>query len=213
MCSTSPNHLPKLVKMTNSLPDVTRRLLVSLFGLLMAAGGLAVCMHALGLLGPLVLILPGFTLVLNLTALPFAQVLLWSGAALGAILAGLLLLAVGLMPATPRKQRIVLQRSGLNGHYGGGEVTIALPSLTDLAAYVAERVEGVREAHPVVRLKRKGWHVVCPITVAPDAALPDVAARLKTALQDALERHTGLPVTRVDIAAQLPAQDVRQRLK
>ena len=199
--------------MTDSLPDVTRRLLVSLFGLLMAAGGLAVCMHALGLLAPLVLILPGFTLVLNLTLLPLARILLWAGAALAAIPAGLLLLALGLSRSSGRRRRIVLQRAGLNGHYGGGEVTIALPSLTALAAYVAERVEGVREARPVVRLKRKGWHVVCPVTVAPDAALPDVAARLKTALHDALERHTGLPVARVDIEAQLPARDVRQRLK
>ncbi|GIV58742.1 MAG: hypothetical protein KatS3mg042_1655 [Rhodothermaceae bacterium] len=198
--------------MIDPLPDVIRRLLVAFFGLLLVAGGLVVGIHVVGLMAPIVLTLPGLTLVLNLADLTFMQMLGWATVSVWMVVVGLLLVGLGVMSATRQGRRIVLSRTALNGQYGGGRVTLAERSLVDLAAYVAERVDGVREARPVVRLRRKGWHVVCPITVAPEAALPDVAARLKTALHDAIERHTGLPVTRVDIEAQLPAQDARKRL-
>ncbi|GIV60490.1 hypothetical protein GQ464_007915 [Rhodocaloribacter litoris] len=193
--------------------ELLRRLLVALLGGLWLAAGVLVFLHAMEMTGPVVWVRGGFTLVLNLAEQPFGTVLTWAALAVWAILAGLLLLALALMRVADEGRRIVLRGTAPNGFYGGGQLTVAQRSLEALAAYTAERVDGVREARPRLRLRRKGWHIACRVTLAPDAALPDVSTRLKTALHDAIEHHTGLPVARVDIDAQLHAIDAHRRVR
>ena len=87
-----------------------------------------------------------------------------------------------------------------------------MESLHALVAHEAERDPAVREADPVLRLKKDGWTLACRLSVVPDASIPDVTARVKSTLSDALERHTGLPVVRTDLDVQVFSLDARTRV-
>jgi hypothetical protein len=87
-----------------------------------------------------------------------------------------------------------------------------MKSLHALVAHEAERDPSVREADPVLHLKKAGWVVVCRLSVVPDASIPDVTARVKSALSDALSSHTGLPVVRTDLDVQVFSLDARTRV-
>ena len=192
------------------------RLVVALVGLLLAAGGAAVLGHALDALGPLRLAGGrGLALALDLTAYPMGARWGWAAVALGVLLAGIALLGLAFARTAEqreRSRRVRLSGRARNGLYGSGEVTVSMRSLYALVVHTAERDPAVREAAPVLRLRRDGWHLACRLVVTPDAEIPEVASRLKPLLAEALERHTGLPVVATDLDIQLFALDAHTRV-
>ncbi|ARA94674.1 MAG: alkaline shock response membrane anchor protein AmaP [Bacteroidetes bacterium] len=198
---------------TAFLFEFIRRLTSLLVGLGLVAAGGWLLLHVAGWAGPMRLTRPGLDLLVDLRALPVRAVWSFVGIALLAVVGGLLFFIPALRRSGEAGREVVLSGRGDAVAYGGGRVTVALRSLQALVAYVAERVPGVREADPQVQLRRDGWHVRCRVAVHPDSPLPEVTARLREALQQTLERHTGLPVARVDVASQLTALDARRRLR
>ena len=87
-----------------------------------------------------------------------------------------------------------------------------LGQLRALVAHAAERDPAVREADPVIRLRKQGWMLACRLSVVPDASIPEVTARVKSALAETLEGHTGLPVVRTDLDVQVFSLDARTRV-
>ncbi len=192
------------------------RLVVALVGLALVAGGVVVLAHALDALGPLRLVGGGgLALALDLTEYPLRQRWLWAAGGLGVLLTGVGLLGLALARTAEqqeRSRRVRLSGHTRNGLYGSGEVTVSMRSLYALVVHTAERDPAVREAAPVLRLRRDGWHLACRLVVTPDAELPAVASRLKPLLAEALERHTGLPVVATNLDVQLFALDARTRV-
>lgn len=197
------------------------RTLVMLLGVLVVLAGAYVLLHAAGVLPALYYSAPegatplrerALLLGFNLGGQPTNVGLRWmAGGALGVLL-GIGLLALGVARRRGAGREVVLQRSNGTG-YGGGRLTVSMHSLRALVTTVAERVEGVREVEPRLRLKRKGWHIDCDVALAPRAALPEVAQTLKPKLQEALEHHTGLPVERVDLSGRLGLKDAHRRVR
>ncbi len=193
------------------------RLAALLVGAALLLGGLVLLAHSLDATGPFRALLGGggLALGLDLTEFPLRERWVWAAAAVGVALLGGALLALALAPTAEqreRSRRVRLSGHSRNGLYGSGEVTVSMRSLYALVVHEAERDPAVREADPSLRLQRDGWHLACRLVVTPEAVLPEVAARLKPRLKDALERHTGLPVARTDLDVQLFALDARQRV-
>ena len=189
------------------------RLLVAITALAFLAGGVMIVLHALEVVGPVKGRGAGFTFNFDLGEETFRTTLGWIGGSLLAMLAGLLLLLLAVARAAESGKQIVLNSQVDKGLYGGGQVTVSVQSLRALVAYTAEKVEGIRETVPRIRLRRDGWHIDCRVVLQPDLPLPDVTARIKKALLEAVEYHTGLPVARVNIAAQLKAIDADKRIR
>ena len=204
-----------------SVNDLALRLLWRLTAALVAAvllvAGVTVLAHALDALAP-VTVMGGdgeLALGLDLTALPLRARYLWA-------LAGLLVAVLGLgfawlaaarsAVSRERSSRVRLSGASRNGMYRSGEVTVGMESLHALVAHEAERDPAVREADPVLRLKKGGWDVACRLSVVPDASIPDVTARVQSAVSGALERHTGLPVVRTGLDVQVFSLDARARV-
>ena len=192
------------------------RAVVFATGLALLVAGLAVLAHSLDATGPLRAALGGgLAAELDLTGLPLRSRWVWAAGALALALTGFLVSVLALSPTT--EQREQSKRVRLTGHkqtglYGSGEVTVSIRSVYALVVHTAERDPAVREADPRLRLRRSGWHLTCRVVVTPDAELPAVAARLKTLLSDALERHTGLPVVRTDLDMRLFSLDAHRRV-
>lgn len=137
--------------------------------------------------------------------------LFWGGLSISGLVVGFFFIWLAAAQTSRRGKQIVLSGNGGNEIYGGGRVTVSLGSLHAVVVRAAERIEGVREASPRLNLKSGGWHIDCLVAVTPDSAMPAVTAILKTTLKDTLEHHTGLPVERIDIAAQLnPVRDLQR---
>ena len=193
------------------------RLAVGLVGALLLFGGLALLAHALDALDPIRVVWGGggMALTLDLTEYTMRVRWLWAAAAVGWIVVGLLLVWLALARTTEQReksQRVRLSGHTRNGLYGSGEVTVSMRSLYALVVHAAERDPAIREADPVLKLRRDGWHLNCRLVVTPEAEIPEVAGRLKPTLADTLERHTGLPVAQTDLDIQLFALDARTRV-
>lgn len=197
------------------------RALVFLLGLVLLAGSVYVLLHAVGAAPPLYYSAPqsgplqerALVLGFNLGGQPTFIGVRWIiGSVVGALL-GLGLLALALARRRGVGRQVVLRGHDQERAYGGGRLTVSMRSVRALVALEAERVEGVREAHPRLRLKRKGWQVDCDLALAPSASLPEVARTLKPRLQEALEHHTGLPVARVNIESRLGLKDAHRRIR
>lgn len=160
---------------------------------------------------PVALSIGGMSLSLDFYLLPLWQKAVWSSLAFVGFVLSLVLLRLALLQPRSRHKQIVLSSPGGDGVYGGGRVTVSLGSLRAILVRTAERVEGVREANPELSLKRNGWHINCSVAITPDASLPAVTGALKTRLKESIEHHTGLPVEKIDIAAQLnPIRDLQR---
>ena len=201
--------------------DLVLRALWRLAALLLAVAfivvGGALLAHALDAVRPFGLLFGGggLRLRLDLTDLPLRVRWVWAAIGLLLVLLGLFfawLAAARTATARERAQRVRLSGAAGTGQYRSGEVTVGMESLHALVAHRAERDPAVREAAPALRLGRKGWQLGCRLSVVPDAEIPAVVARLKPALADALERHTGLPVVRTDLDVQVFALDGRARV-
>lgn len=150
------------------------------------------------------------SLTLGLADLPMTQRLAWLG---GAALTGLLALA--LVPSVLRfgdNRLITLSTSRRSGMMGGGSIAVSSRSLHALAAYRAESVPGVLEALTRLKLKRKGWYVDLQVVLTQKAHVQEVGAELRTAMQDAMQSHTGYPVARLRVWAQLNPLSKRKRV-
>ncbi len=199
--------------MNKTLVHALWRFFIALIGILFFSAGAVVILHALAFLAPLSGSGAGFQVGLDLSTQPFRVVMVWMGGALVALVLGALFILLALARTSGDGKQIVLKGLTTNGLVGSGRVTVAQRSLRALAAYTAERVVGVREASPRLRLRTDGWHIDCRVSLTPAAALPEVTAQLKAALHDTIEHHTGLPVARVNIAAQLHAIEAGRRVR
>lgn len=184
---------------------------------MLLASGVVILAHALDALPPITLRGGGgqLALGLDLTALPMRARWLWAAAGLGLTVLGLGFAWLSMARSTASREksaRVTLSGASRNGLYGSGAVTVGVKSLHALVAHEAERDPAVREADPVLRLKKQGWQVACRLSVVPDASIPEVTARVKSTLSDALERHTGLPVVRTDLDVQVFSLDARTRV-
>ena len=193
------------------------RLVAAAAAVLLVVVGGALVAHALDATGPVGLVFGGGGLAtrLDLTALPLRTRWAWAAVGLGLVALGLgaAWLAVARSTASrERARRVRLSGAAGRGMYQSGEVTVGMESLHALVSHTAERDPAVREASPALRLGKKGWRLACRLSVVPDAEIPAVVARLKPALAQALERHTGLPVVRTDLDVQVFALDGRARV-
>ncbi len=194
------------------------RLTTALVALALLAFGVGVLAHALDAVGPIRLLSRGggeLALRLDLTELPLRTRWLWAALGLGLTLLGLAfawLAAARSTASRERSARVTLSGASRNGMYGSGAVTVGMESLHALVAHAAERDPAVREADPVLRLRKGGWVLACRLSVVPDASIPDLTARVKASLAQALERHTGLPVVRTDLDVQVFSLDARIRV-
>ncbi|WP_412061030.1 hypothetical protein [Rubrivirga sp. IMCC45206] len=193
------------------------RLTAALVALALLAVGVGILAHALDATGPIALLGGGGELAvrLDLTALALRTRWLWAGAGLLLALLGLAfawLASARSTAARERSARVTLSGASRNGLYGSGAVTVGMESLHALVAHAAEQDPAVREADPVLRLKKGGWQLACRLSVVPDASIPELTARVKAALTAALERHTGLPVVRTDLDVQVFSLDARARV-
>lgn len=193
------------------------RLTAALVALALLTSGVVVLAHALDAVPPVGLLGGGgeLSLRLDLSALTLRARWLWAAAGLGLVLLGLgfaWLAGARSTAARERASRVRLSGASRNGVYGSGSVTVGMESLHALVAHEAERDPAVREADPVLRLKKGGWDLACRLSVVPDASIPELTARVKSAVTGALERHTGLPVVRTDLDVQVFSLDARARV-
>ena len=193
------------------------RLTAALVALALIVVGVGVLAHALDATGPITLLGGGGELSarLDLTALPLRTRWVWAAAGMLLLVLGLVFVWLALARSAAsreRSARVTLSGSSRNGMYGSGAVTVAMESLHALVAHAAERDPAVREADPVIRLRKRGWVLGCRLSVVPDASIPEVTARVKSALAGALEGHTGLPVVRTDLDVQVFSLDARTRV-
>jgi hypothetical protein len=148
--------------------------------------------------------------IVGLSDLPLATRTVWLvGAAMVAIVALLLL------PAAFRSDRdglVVLSTSRKLGMVGGGSLAVSSRSLHALATYRAEAVPGVLEAFTRMRLKRKGWQIDLQVVLSPKCEVQAVGNELRTAMNEALRSHTGYPIARLRIWAQLDPLSKKQRV-
>jgi len=195
----------------NKFAHFLRRTITVFAGMLLAALGTLIAIVAAGLVSPVRLEWYGISLNFDTGQLPFLSTLGWVGIGVGVTLLGVLLLMLGFMRERKQKQ-IVVSGALTNGVASPGQVTVSAKSIEALATYVVERIEGVREAMPTVKLKKDGWHIECPVAMSADSAVPDASALVKDALRESLERHTGIPVARVNVGTQLNAIQADRRV-
>lgn len=177
------------------------RIALAIASLLLVAVVSIVVASALGAV-PVANVQFGSALVtLGLADLPLGRRLAWGGSALlvGVLAVVMLLTAV----RSYRDRSIVLRRGRRGGMVGGGSVAVSERSLVALTVYAAERLVGVLEAFARIKLKSRGWRVDIWISLTPRAELPALVDDVRTALQDALRSHTGYPIARLRIWAQL----------
>ncbi len=147
-----------------------------------------------------------FALSFEPATLPFMTILGWVAIGTGIALVGMLTIFVG-FKRIKKTPRIVVSGADTNGMVGGGQVTVSTRSIEALTHYVAEKIPGVREVAPIIRIKKQGLFVDCRVVLTPDSSIPEVSTNLKNALKHSLEQHTGIPVSQVNIDAQLDAID------
>lgn len=190
------------------------RVVTGLSGLVVIAAAAWVFAHAVDAVAPAAYRTLGGAMRLDVdfSAIAMRYRLLWAALAVFVAFLGALMVALSVARSAQSKERRV-RLSGRSDHFSGGEVTVALRGLVALVRREAERDPGVREAEPYLKVGRHGWTVRCRVVTAPEAELPETISRLKPRLTDALEQHTGLPVHRLDIDAQLHSLDASGRVR
>lgn len=184
-------------------------LLVASAALVAAAVGIGASMF--GLVPEAALRLGNHQLAVGLREASVLRRGLWGMGSVVAVLVAFMLLRLAVR--RPSRDRILLTRNKLGRPFGGGEVSVSRRGLCSIAAYTAQKHHGVFDALTDVRLSRRGWRVDLRVVLAPHAALPEVVAGLKTELHDAMYHHTGLPVDRLRIFAQLDPLSRSRRVR
>lgn len=123
---------------------------------------------------------------------------------------GLIFLILELLPTRREPAQYLIKRDGL------GSVTVARKSIGALVQHEAAAVDGVREVRPEVRDTPQGLHVLARASLFPEADAAAVGETLQARIQQAVQRHVGLPVAEVQVATQLESLDgsrVRRRVQ
>lgn len=164
-----------------------RRLITVLLGVAVGALGLHLLLTQWGLV----------SLSLAIPQLDGRQLQLLGGAALTfGVAVAFIGLHVSREPSVFRLSSVALQP--------GGTVTVNQRAVIGLVMSRAQEVEGVAECR-VRKLKLSGakWRLSCDVVVYPDTALKQAAEQVRGDVSAALERHTGVPVDRMDVRSSL----------
>ncbi len=197
--------------MTETLHHVSLRIAALFLSFALLIASIVLGWQGLASNAPFEVSIGGMSLFFDFHELVLWQRAVWSSLAVFGFVLCLVLMRLAFLQPRSKQKQIVLSNPAGNGVYGGGRVSVSLGSLRAILVLTAERIEGVREASPELRLKRNGWHINCRVAIRPDASLPEVTAALKTRLKESIEHHTGLPVEKIDIAAQLnPIRDLQR---
>lgn len=186
------------------------RLAFALFALVGLAAAALVIASAFGALPLGQLNVSGTSVTVGLADLPMKTRLTWAGCAVLVVIVVLVSLPTALR--FERDALITLSRSRRNGMIGGGSLAVSSRSLHALATFRAESVPGVLEAFTRLKLKRKGWYVDLQVVLTAKAEVQQVGKTLRTAMHEALRAHTGYPVARLRVWAQLDPLSKRRRV-
>lgn len=117
---------------------------------------------------------------------------------------GLLFLILEVLPGKREPDRYMVKRDNL------GQVTVTRKSINDLVQYEAAEVDGVREVRPEVTNTPRGLRVLARASLFPEVDAAVVGQALQERVQQAIQRHVGLPVAEVQVATQLESLDGRR---
>jgi hypothetical protein len=185
--------------------NVFNRLLLALLGLAAFLGGLATLLLLAGWvtpgqLSPQGVLLPQWSFLARLHA-PDAT--LAARVSIGLLCAGLLVLIIEVLPGRREPATFIVRRDAL------GTVAVVRRSVGDLIQYEAVNVPGIIEARQAVTEGRKGLRVRVRASLSPEVVVPEVGQTLQEKIQQALQRHLGLPVAEVQVATQVAPLESR----
>jgi hypothetical protein len=107
-------------------------------------------------------------------------------------------LLLGLQMHNPRKsRRVTIHRDKT------GTVTISLVGLRRLADHVIGAIPGVQASVSEAQPTSSGLVFRCQVAVAPEASTLQLAEEIRARVSEAVENHTGRPVARVHVDAQV----------
>ncbi len=188
-----------------------RRITTLITAIVLIMAGAYTALLSLGLVPALQLDVVGLHADLDLIQLALGVRLTWLAVGLIALLLGMVLLASSAARGRFDEPWVILQRRS-DRHVGNSVLRVSSRALHAMLAHTVERVEGVRDARPRLRLTGRGWDCRCLVQVADEVPLTDVAAGVETAIRQGLERHTGHAVRRVDVNAQFEPFNPRRRV-
>ncbi len=114
---------------------------------------------------------------------------------------GLVFLVLELLPGKREPAGYLVKRDDL------GQVTVARKSISDLVRHEAATVDGVREVQPEVQGTSRGLRILARASLFPEVDAAAVGQTLQERIQQAVQRHVGLPVTEVQVATQIATLD------
>ncbi len=120
------------------------------------------------------------------------------------VVVGLLFLILEMLPGKREPVRYLVKRDNL------GQVTVTRKSINDLVQYEAAEVDGVREVRPEVTNTPRGLRVLAHASLFPEVDAVVVGQALQERVQQAIQRHVGLPVAEVQVETQLESLDGRR---
>jgi hypothetical protein len=188
-----------------TLLQLVRRLVALLVGAALLGAGGAVIGQTLRLLPSQRLAWAGLEVVLQ----P-AMDGVWIAAAVLAVVLGLSLAFVALLPGSSRRRAQRLELPGTPDHLGLS-VTVAARTLESLLRYESSHVEGVRRLESDVTLVDDGWAVRTSVFVGRERPMRDIATELDRRLRHALFVHTGLNVSSLDLELDFVAEQQTRR--
>lgn len=184
--------------------------LLALVATLLALTAAAIFGSALGYLPPLRVMVGDYSLALGLAGRSILEKSLWGGGGFLILLIALLLFGWVVRGGVQRSFTISNRKFGR--FLSTGQVMVSARGIHALAAYSAERIKGIYEAGSRVRLSGKGWNVDLHIVVSPESSLPELLAEIKERMQTTMLNHTGLPIRRLRVWAQLDPISNKKRV-
>ncbi len=169
-----------------------RALALLLLGGGMVVAGAWILFALTGLAPGLSLSLQGLDLVADPASGPSGP---WATAGVVVLLLGLLLALLSLWApggARPPASVILATPDSTALALPGTTVRMSSRSLHALVAWLAGRVDGVRDVVPQVRLGDSGWDVRCHVGLWATSSIPAVSDQLRTRLGADLLHHTGI---------------------
>ena len=124
-----------------------------------------------------------------------------------AILAGLLLLFMELLPPRREAATMALKQDAL------GSVTVTRQGVRELVNREADQVDGVNEVDSQVTENRNGLRVFCRLSVSPTANVPELAEEVRQRVKTAVEHRLGKPVAEVAVQTQLAPMTRGRRVR
>jgi len=191
--------------MMHTLLQLLRRLVALAVGAALLGAGGAVVGQALRLVPAQQLSWAGLDVVLQ----PATDGV-WVTAAVLAMVLGLSLAVVALLPGTPRRRAQRLELPGTPDHLGLS-VTVAARTLESLLRHESSHVEGVRRIESDVTMTDDGWSVQSTVLVGRERPMRELATELDRRMRHALFVHTGLNVASLDMEIDFVADATRRQ--